>query len=1025
MKNSAAKLVDALQAGFYAYPLSSYDEKYSPPYGVTGEYTNLRNFVDNNMRSILPKALGDNVDYSRFEYERCRTVDKLHSLLLTTVGYSAELWNADKNNHTSKHYPLHPEAEQQRWGRVIQNDKFAFFGYPPSTVVALDVDNINVIPVLADKLQVSETTLTDWLQSCPALINTAERSLQAHYFVRVDAHGDSLELKNERISMLRHMMSWKLLPGEKGWLGDLIARPSYGDTGGKYQKLHGGYRKTKPEHTNKTEYRMVDSNGNEVSFNAVNDAPLLPAWLLTGLRQHANGSQVATQHAAQPTSGRRGKKPKTGKLLKLNRLWEKTRPTAEDKLSVIRDNLPEGCKLDSVCGGWRVSHRDQKNVAGGQVNLRKDGASDIKFHSPTVANAYLGMPDEGAVLSLMAIDLLEPHLWHLDAEGTMIDSCIAKLQPKPAVTDGEQELIDRLKGVVMNIEDTLTERMVNSIVKHRRMQVILKRYDIELHEDDHDQRSDAVVRAIRMLLAENSTYILGHDVRHHGKIAPSVAKRNEAIGDAVSSPSILRLIEKNLDLFGAPGWREFLKAHIGRPQDSTARISELKDIGWFTLDNGNGADTLALEDNTTDDQPGTSAVYTFDTNSGLKQVVAAGENTLVAFSHKNHKRFTHVKVKRDLDGIIRAAEIPLNLITRGADGGGTLYYYGGYRNEYVRHPDVSPDASPLPHPDSKSAVLLASMSETLARRCNSWVHLNGSGSAGTGKTMIIDLAKRVMPYVVNKKLKNVFGKEEYEKAALYGTCLLTDDECGHISLDMLDDIKGCITGELSARRMRQEEATQIQPFSIMTASNRAIRFDLADGTADGISRRLLLFPVPQKYNSRGDSDRQVVSARTDAEIEAFTSILAQPEWFGLDHAVMELRSFTGDLSTTHPGLLELKRAARLSTIREPIMEWLDDHLSVREGEFTVRSELHEMMQVDPELTAVCKNNTHAQTSRIDDTCDRWLMKHGVYTEKRPRKTVDGRKVYVYKNVYCDSAIVGSYDNRMLKLKSELNKHHGG
>lgn len=874
----------------YVYPLSSWTAKHAPPRGLTGKHC----------RPL-----------------QARVVDDIETFSSTI----------EAAMHDAGVPPEQADKDIARWEQtVFGSERFAFCGYPPPGLVALDVDTPEVIPQIEKELGLEFGQLDGLLSNTPAIINTKQRTLKAHSYLKVKPH---------HIPLLGRMMAMQV-PG--GHLGDLIAKPEPGQTGGKYQKLYGGH-----EHPDRATYRLVDASGRTLPHKAIHSAPELPVWLETALAAKYP-STPQPQPALQPATG-------TGASETLNHLFNLHTPV-EKQMELVEQTLPEGC---SIVPHWNgeiriMSVKQTTQAAGAVVNIKPEdeGKSNIHFYSPTVKEAYLGTSEGSDTLRLSTIALLPQRQWATsDAHiGSMIRTLERELGiRKPNTVEAK---VAKLLEQQPEPSDTLPMVYLKKLLHSQKMVSMLADHNLQFNteKDNHYAPAENSSMAIRVLiatLAEHDCYIQNNTVRAKGEIYDG-EDREIALAPILRSPTLKRVILDNWELFQTEGWNTLINSPTALKHGTQKFTSEMAAYGFYDIHTGQGSPETCLEDTAT------GSIYTPDKKTHQLTKIIGGEATHISKSKTNHAKFRYIQPgdHTALEQTVQDAKMVLAGIIRLAEQRGPLVYDADTAT-YSENPAYM--GAYMPCPQSRAAVLLAFLSEALTGNSQTWLHLDGQDSTATGKSTFMEIARRVVPGTVKAKLAVAFGSNtDYDKQVLIGQRFVIDDEVRYVSGDMMDGLKELITNGVAARRIYGRTTYYTKPMSIITATNSSLQFHNADGVEGSIERRFVRLPCLPLADD-GDVDQHYLERISDREWEAFITILAQPELFGLGHACSDLRRAAGGGNVTHEALAELKRLAISdNVISTPIDDWLQSAIVKGDAsDFVIRGDIFRLMQLEPEV----------------------------------------------------------------------------
>lgn len=907
------------------YPLSSWSEKYAPPTGFTGAHC----------KQIQPWMLEDEREWSE--------------------SVEAAALDAGKT-------PEEAEQAADRWVNVVfKRGQFAFCGYPPAGYVALDVDSPDVIREVERELNLQPGQLESLLKSTPAVINTEQRTLKAHHYLQTDSEGCAL---------LRRMMSYQTSVGH---LGDLICVPEPGSSGGRYQKLHGGH--TEP---NKTYYRMVDADGKERPYSYIREAPELPYELLLALRcwarEYPDGGRVARSSVAvsagsvevvdveqnsrvddsmtmifpitlpsEPTEP-----TDETALEKVDRLFYQAY-TQEEQFKLATTDLPAGCKYEPHHSGeHRIKSTSQRSGnAGAVINIHPpdhEESSNIHFYSPNVKEAYLGSTEGSNTLHLSTIATLPQEEWCRSAH--LVGRVIEALERKLGVYrhTEEQVRLKRFYRAQKAPTDVLIPKYMGSLFQSQKMKHILRDLDEKFETDKSGkpvcsaENSHRAVRALVAFLASKGCYIQNQTVRYCGQLFAG-EDREMALAPVLGSPQLKTVILDNWELFQTEGWMRIITSRQATSLDYKRFMSEMLTYGFYDIHTGQGSTETCFEDSQT------GALYVPGEHT-LTRIVSgdAEERPDVSKSRSNHAYFKRIvrPTEGELEEVVQQARMLLASVIRFAEQRGPVVYRGGqYSNNPLYKGALMPDGQ------SRAALLLAFLSESLTARSTAWLHLDGQDSTGTGKSTFMELAMRIIPGAVKTKLSAAFAPgQEYNKQALIARRFVLDDEFSSASAKTVDGMKELITNGVSAQEKYGKIVYYTKPMSIITATNRYFSFQDAAGAATSLERRFLRLPCKPLLGDDDNVDRQYLKRIQPREWEAFMCILAQPYLFGLEHACRDLRRSAGGGEATHRAIVELKEQARADgVISTPTDSWLQCAVVAGEpSDFLVRSDVFTLMQ---------------------------------------------------------------------------------
>ena len=897
MVNKSLELYrEALQAfNGYVYPLSSWKAKYAPPKGLTGK----------DCKSISSWMLED-----KDTFAECIEAISLD------VGKS----------------PEDAKKEGQHWSRVLwDSDNFAFCGYPPEGLLALDIDHPELLNEVERALGLHDNQLVELLSTCPAVINSDTRTLKAHHYLRY---------VDEQRELLGRMMSMQV-PG--GHLGDLIAKPEGGfghkPNGGKYQKLHGGH-----ERSSDALYRLVDATGDVVGYNTIHEAPELPVWLHNALVAKFG---VGSSQTLEPTVSDVEPVVEETAVMKANRLFNEAY-SPEDQLALVDEHLPECCKwIPTTNGEHRIMSTSQETkIAGAVVNINETG-SNIFFHSPNVKKAFLGTTSGSDTLRLSTIATLPRTQWSVSANhvGQVIHELELRLGIKqPKELGNSPVLLERQPEPT----DSLTPLQVKALFTCKRMTDLLRRHNLEFNTDKEDpyaplSNSSIVVRVLIATMANKDCYVQNNTVRAKGEVYDG-DDREVALAHVLQSPRLVKLVLENWVLFQTEGWKEITNSAMASKQGTQVFTSEMAAYGFYDIHTGHGGHNTCLQDKITGD------IYTPDKKSiRLTRIINGGE-AFMSKSKTNHAYFNKLNADDTyyIEQTVEDAKMILSSIIRLAEQHGPIMF-DAESGTYTDNPDY--EGSYLPDPQSRAAVLLAFLSDAVTGRSTTWLHLDGQDSTATGKSTFMEIARRVVPGAVKAKLVNTFGsKNDYDKQCLIGKRFVIDDEVSYITGDMVNGLKELITNGVAARRIYGRTMYHTKPMSIVTATNSKLVFHGADGVEASIARRFVRLPcLPIK--DKGHVDMDYLERIPDTAWEAFMSILVQPELFGLEPACKALKLASSGAEVEHEALAELKKLAKTdSVLKTPVDDWLRVAIVPSErSSYIIRSDIFKMMQLEPDV----------------------------------------------------------------------------
>lgn len=978
-KTSLELYLEAIEAyDGHVYPLSSWFAKYAPPSGMTGKYC----------KQVQTWMLEDEHEWSEI--------------------IEAASTGAGKT-------PEDAENDAERWvNTVLRSSRFAFCGYPPAGYVALDVDTPDVIREVERELNLAPGQLKKFLKSTPAIINTAERTLKAHHYILVE--------NKEYRDLLGKMMAMQV-PG--GHLGDLICIPDHGSSGGKYQKLHGGH-----DGADRTEYRLVDKNGVEQPYSHVKEAPELPYELYLAIKTRfthgsfiqRNNSTKKKTHAAPDVPQDNNVDESMTQIFPIKLPSEPTGETAvekvkklfyeaytqEEQFKLATTDMPAGCKYKPHHSGeHRIECGTQRSgQAGAVINIHPPGhkkSSNIHFYSHNVKEAYLGTSEGSNTLNLSTIATLPQHDWCRSDQ--LVGRIIGVLEKKLGInqTDEDAELANLLENQPEPKENLLPSQLKH-LMTSQKMRSLLAEHNLEFNFDKEDKQayisnSNMAVRVLISKMAQNDCYVQNNTIRARGQTFDG-EDREVALAPILHSPTLKKVILENWELFHTQGWIAMMNSPQAHAEDAQQFTSEMMTYGFYDIHTGQGSPSTCLEDSKS------GALYVPDEHKLVRVVSGDGQSKpTISKSKTNHAVFAHLEkpTRDELSDVVQQAKMVLASIIRFSEQRGPIVYRDG---QYSNNPLYK--GALMPHDQSRAALLIAFLSEALTGRSQTWLHLDGQDSTSTGKSTFMELARRVIPGTVKTKLSSAFGNgNEYDKQALIGQRFVIDDEFGYASNNTVDGMKDLITNGVTARHIRGRTTYYTKPMSIITATNRSLIFQHADGIAGSIERRFLRMPCLPLCGDDDTVDRKYLQRINKREWEAFMTILAQPYLFGLEHACTDLRKAGGGGEITHQALCSLKEQAKTDgVIATPTDDWLRDAIVAGEPtDFLVRPDVFAMMQHVSDIPVrTSQNESTTEGAMVMARLDAHIRRLGGSIKKRKwvKDEFSGgrRRPYVHTGVVC-------------------------
>ena len=833
------------------------------------------------------------------------------------------------NDRTRKN--LNAEHLAHTWAHnLFSGEDVRVMMYPPTHMVALDIDNAGIIEQLENTLKLREGRLTELLSETPVLSRMGHRSLHGHHYFKLP--------DNITVDRIKPLMAHRIdTEDPKSSLGDLIyAR-------GKYQVVHG-------IHNTGINYKLYDKAGNVVPLKHIHEAPEFPKWLIEAV-DSISGYSTLAKLSAEIRHEKRIGRPSC-------ELEFASKFSVEDQLAIIESI--EGVESVDTTDGLRIKHDDQSTaVPGGKVSL-EDGVVRVFCFSPTVYSALLpnepstvGKDDPVSALEVLLSNGRRIPLSVLNARWLayshnetrsakeikqalqQVDKCInptlqqlVQLMPEPERVEAKKlqplhnssrlaklaaEAGITIDGVPATEMSSWLVRMRTVCDKHIRTAKDIQER-IEADEEYH-KLSEQIVRLIQAELVNKQVLITGTHIRANGQppwrlgSPPGDAELEKHLGCGL----LATFASEHRGRLVSPGWPKFVKAN-------PTNVSRCLSDGWLHLLSGQGSTSLALVDG--------QDVYAAELG-GVREPIT-NEASLVNFPISWENFY---KVSEDnIDAVAEEAKRVLGLVTRLVDDW-HLVRFCEAKDEYTKL-----EGNPVPQSETISAICLAWIHHALTGTGEApWLAVEGAGEkAATGKSMLSSLVMTLMNGATRGSLKGLSKDGVPERRYnLIGKQVLLLEEVSYVAHDEAEFAKSLLTTGVEARFLFSNDIYITRAMPILSTSNKRLEFSKSVDDAVAMKRRTLVVKAQEwSREKHGDKDPRVVIRTSDDERKALISILTQPDTFGFAKDVKDIERHLKNAQHTNKAIHQIVYDAEVSgAYKCQITDFVETYVAYEPGGF--------------------------------------------------------------------------------------------